>query len=182
MSALCKESVCIAWHAQVRFENRPWRLCSAPLLSEAERRQLHIDFFEAPECCLDEWFSEWFRLTLSDPRDLDKPSNKELIAMLCKVPSTNMAIERHLAQVRQSASYSKMKPLAEKLVHVGCLSELRKLNLGFGFKDPLIDKRQDMLVCRLSSLVSCDRACKTHRGGLLDKLITQRLSGLIARW
>lgn len=96
-------------------------------MEEAERHALYRAFYEEASCCLDSWFSQWLRASLSSPSDLDSAEHQLLLATLAEhSPLTNMPLEGLLAQIRQSAPYAKAKPSLEKLAGLGLLTQLKK--------------------------------------------------------
>ena len=160
---------------EVTYGNWPWLLLACaddgehggagqPALgpSALQRR-----FFEEDACCLDAWFSEWFRKALSGPGDFRRPEVQTLLHRLARqIATTNMGLEGLLAQVKAATPKSRRggAPLAERLGYLGLLSQLLHDHMEAGNSDP---RRDAGAVAELAAHGLLDRrpvAKKCRRG------------------
>ena len=83
------------------------------------------EFLEELPCCIDCGFSEPLRAVYSSMEALRSPACACLLqAMSRHAATTNMGLERRIAQTRQSVPYSKHHPSAESIYYHDILSQV----------------------------------------------------------
>jgi hypothetical protein len=119
-----------------RYFNWPYKLLE-PLPNSQEQRQVDQRFFDAHPCCLDSWFSEPFRAKAGTVAGMQ---TEEMLLLRHRLthdltPTTNMALEGLLAEIKAAVPKGKKSQNAEKVAMLAFLGKVLKQHIASGRKD-----------------------------------------------
>lgn len=171
-----QQTACIDWFRQstmtvgsrsyssidVKFYSWPMRLVRGkvgPYGVTPDVRAEHEAFFGEYFCCLDSWWSKWFRKKIHNISDMLREDIQALIRTLGDYgDATNMNLEGLLSQMKAAIPTARKRGgrSAEKQAYAGLLTQLMSRHLGDGKQDSR-DTDKDSLQ-KLASLGVMQRA------------------------
>ena len=130
---------------------------STPLSSSKQNQRPHAcqhllnhlrpvlqDFYEAHSCCLDEFFSEPFKIAYPSIDSIDEPAWRCLSEVGRRCNVANMRLENLLSHMKAAVRHGDHTPTIETLGYVAELSALMKDHLARGAKHHVVQSRSAM--------------------------------------
>ena len=130
------------------FKDWPWRLLllSDPCEPAETKARVREDFVNSPPCCLDAAFSEGLREVVKAADDLEQPWVSGLLRELRrKLRLTNMSLERQLSLIKASTPTIRGCPSAERVAHLGLLTQAMQHHVHSGKRDARLWSRAELI-------------------------------------
>ncbi|CAK0874208.1 unnamed protein product [Prorocentrum cordatum] len=148
---------------------------SDPKCSDLDRGALWHDFSRRPKCCLDWGFSRPMREASVDFAAFEAAA----CGMSRRAGATNMGLERLLNLITKSAPSQVRRPVAERVVYAGALTQFQQRYLQVGFQDRRGHEKRADLVRRGVPIAA---TAKSRSAGSGSRVHVSYGNMLLAQW